>query len=131
MISEKHPRGFIALITVLAILVFALSLTIATTYLSIGGSRAALALSQGAGVLQSTEGCAEDALLHGARDENYAGGTYTYMGATCTVNISKDGVVWTFDVASVRDGFTRSLGVVAARQITVPATFVVKSWREN
>lgn len=126
-----NSKGFVAIITVLTLLVFSLSLTLATTYLSIGEAKSALAFSQGEAALQLTEGCAEDTLLLSKRDENYEGGEYLYLGGTCDVNVSKDGTVWTFDITGMKDGFSRSFEVVVDRQPGVPATLTLQSWLEK
>lgn len=128
---QKTQKGFVAIITVLAVLIFSLSIVIGTTYLSIGSAQSARAFSEGEEVLQLAEGCAEDALLHGTRDENYTGGNYAYLGGVCDVNIVKDGTVWTLDVSATKDTFRRSLEITASRQATIPGTFVLQSWHEN
>ncbi len=127
----KKQKGFIAVITVLMILVFSLSIVVGTAYLSIGSAQSARILSEGEEALQLTEGCAEDALLHGVRDENYTGGSYEYLGGRCNVNITKDGQIWMFDISGTKNVLKRSVEIIATRQIIVPATFVLQSWHEN
>ncbi len=129
-----NSKGFVAIITVLTLLVFSLSLTLATTYLSIGEAKSALALSQGEAALALTEGCAEDALILSGRDENYTGGSYSYLGGACAVDISKDLLEWTIDVVGTRDGFERHLEIVVLRVpglLGLPATLTLQSWLEK
>ena len=129
--NMTRKNGFVALLTVLALAAFSLSLVIAVTYLSIGESRSALALSQGEAALETGEGCAEDVLLESRRDENYTGGSYGYLGAQCEVQVAKDGTVWTLSVTSTKDGFVRSLDIIINRQPETPATITLQSWLEK
>lgn len=129
-----NSRGFIALLTVITLLVFSLSLTVATTYLSIGESQSALALTQGEAALQLAEGCAEDALLLSKRDDDYAGGTYGYLDGTCQVNVEKDLLQWTFDIVATKGAFTRRLEITVGRTLGLPglpATLALQSWLEQ
>lgn len=128
---KYQPRGFIAIVTVIALLAFSVSLLTAVTYLSIGGAQSGLAQSQGATALALTEGCVEDALLLGKRDENYNGGTVTYLGGTCVVSVSKNGPIWTLDVSGTRDHFTRSVRVIFSYVPGTPATLTLVSWLEQ
>jgi hypothetical protein len=128
---KMKQGGFIAILTVIALLVFSLSLTVAVTYLSINEAQSGSALSQGAIALALSEGCAEDALLLSRRDENYNGGTYEYLGGTCNVEVSKNGTVWTLDVSGARDNFARSLEIVVDRQPGSPAVITLQSWLEK
>lgn len=125
-----QQRGFIAIFLVIALLAFSLSLSTAVTYLSINESQSGLALSRGYGSLALAEGCAEDALILVNRDENYTNGTYEYLGGTCDVEISKDGTVWTLNISSTKDNFTRSLEIIFDRQ-SVPPTLTLQSWLEK
>lgn len=129
--AQQKQSGFIAILTVIALLAFSLSLTTAVTYLSIGGGQEGLALSQGAATLALSEGCAEDALLQSIRDENYAGGEYSFFGGTCVVDIAKDGTVWTVDVSGTKDGFTRSVQIVFDYVVGTPNTIALVSWQEQ
>lgn len=117
--------------TVLALLVTSLSLTLAVTYLSIGESQSALALSKSEMAYQAMEGCAQDALLLSLRDENYTGGEYSYLGAVCMVDVSKDGTAWTLNVSSTKDVFTRSARIIVDRSVDTPATLTLSSWLEQ
>lgn len=129
MISVQ--KGFIALLTVIALLAFSLSLTVAVTYLSINESQSGLALSRGASALSITEGCAEDALLLSSRDENYTGGEYASLGGTCTVGVSKDVAVWTVDVSGTKDNFMRSVRIIFEYVPGPPGVITLQSWLER
>ena len=120
-------KGFIALLTVLTLLAFSLSLTATTTYLSIGEAQSAYAIVQGARALSLTEGCAEDALLLSSRDENYEGGNYEYLGGTCTAEVTKDGTLWQLTITGTKDSFERSIAIAIDR--VPPVTLV--SWLEQ
>jgi len=124
-------RGFVAMIVVLSMLVFAAVLILGATYLSIGEAQSSLAFTQGSGTLSAAEGCAENALLLALRDETYTGGTYDMFGATCTVDVSVDGIRYTFAVTAEKDGFTRRIEVAADREIGPPTVFSAMSWLEQ
>lgn len=124
-------RGFIAILTVIALLAFALSLTVAVTYLSINESQSGLALSRGAAALSITEGCAEDVLLLARRDANYAGGTYGYLSGTCTVTVSKNATIWIVDVSGTKDNFTRAVRIIFDYVPGPPGIITLQSWLEQ
>lgn len=123
--------GYIAIMTVLILLVFSLALLLAVPYLSIGGAQQALALSQGEAVLAGLEGCAEDALLRAVRDENYTGGTYTYLGMMCEVTVEKNDPLWTFSLMGNQFGITRTLEVAADRTVGNPGVLTLVHWLEQ
>lgn len=127
MHTVARKRGFIAIMTVLALMVFSLSLSVATTYLSIGEAQSGFAVVQGARALHMAEGCAEDALLQSSRDENYTGGTYSYLGGACTVDVVKNGTVWTLTIIGTEATYERRLEVVIDR--VPPVT--LQSWLEQ
>ena len=120
-----------AILTVIALLAFSLSLSVAVTYLSINESQAGLAVSRGAGALAHAEGCAEDALLRSTRDENYSGGTYDYFEGTCVIDVARDGTVWTVDVAGTKDGFTRTVRLIFEYVPGPPGSVTLVSWLER
>jgi len=109
-------HGYIAIMTVLVLLVFSLSLLLSTPYLSIGGIKQALVFSESETTRAALEGCVEDALLLSVRDENYAGGSYTYLGTTCQVDIEKNDPVWTLSVAATSSGSAGTLRPACARK---------------
>lgn len=132
MKMKQYPlKGYIAIMTVLSLLVFSLSLLVAVPYLSIGGAQQALALSQGETLLSALEGCAEDALLLSVRSEDYIGGSYTYLGMLCDVTVEKVDTTWTLSISGSRDGLTRTLQVVINRAIGVPGVITLTSWLEQ
>lgn len=129
--KQHQPKGYIAIMTVLSLLVFSLSLLVAVPYLSIGGAQQALVLSQGETLLAALEGCAEDALLLSTRDENYIGGSYAYLGIACEVTIEKVDTVWTLSLSGSGQGLTRTLVIVIDRAVGVPGVITLTSWLEQ
>lgn len=124
-------KGFIAILTVIALLAFSLSLIVAVTYLSIGEARSALALSQGRASLALAESCAEDALLQITRDESYTGEDYSYLGGICHTSVSQEDTVWTLDVSATKDAFTRTVQVVFDYTPGEPGIIVLQGWLEQ
>lgn len=127
----QKSAGFIAILTVILLLAFSLSLTVAVTYLSIGESQSAFALSRGEEALSFTEGCAEDALLQAKRNVNYTGGDYSYLGGVCSVVVTVNGTTWTVDVSGTKDTFTRSVQIIFEYVLGTPNTLVLTSWLEQ
>lgn len=127
----RAPKGFMAILTVIALLAFSLSLTVAVTYLSVNESQSGLILSRGASALSLTDGCAEDALLLSKRDANYTGGTYTYLGGVCTVAVSKNVTIWTVDVTGTKDNFTRTVRIIFDYVPGPPVVITLQSWLEQ
>jgi hypothetical protein len=109
------PKGYIAIMTVLALLVFSLSLLLALPYLSIGGAKQALLLGESEGVRAGLDGCAEDALLMLKRNETYAGGTYEYLGMRCEVEVSRTDARFTLTLTGNGYDITRHLTVAVDR----------------
>lgn len=124
-------KGFIAILTVLALLVFSLSLTAAVTYLSIGESQSGLAVARGKAALSLVEGCAEDALLLAKRDANYTGGNYEYLNGECLADVSKDGNTWTMHISGTKDNFTRRLEIVFEYTAGPFGVIILQSWLEK
>lgn len=131
IIRQEKGAGFIALFSVIALSAFSLSLIVAVAYLSINESQAGLMLARGEVALQFVEGCAEDALLLSVRDEGYMGGSYGYMGGDCSVDVSKDGSVWTMDVSGTKDQFARSVRIIFKYDPLAPVVITLQSWLER
>lgn len=111
--------------------VFSLAHRRGRAYLSINESQAGLMLARGEVALQFVEGCAEDALLLSVRDEGYMGGSYGYMGGDCSVDVSKDGSVWTMDVSGTKDQFARSVRIIFKYDPLAPVVITLQSWLER
>lgn len=123
--------GYIALLTVLVLFVFSVSLLLVSPYLSIGGAQQALVLSQSESLLAVLDGCREDAFLLSVRDESYAGHSQEYFGAQCEVVVEKNDIVWNFSIVATRDGITRSVLVEANRSPGSPGTLTLTGFVEE
>lgn len=130
-LKQQPRKGYIAIMTVLSLLIFSLSLLVAVPYLSIGGAQQALALSEGETLLAALEGCAEDVLLLSVRSEDYIGGSYAYLGMLCEVTVEKVDTVWTLSFSGSSQGLTRTLRVVVDRTVGVPGVITLTSWLEQ
>lgn len=119
-------HGYIALLTVLVLFVFSLSLSTAVAYFSIDEMQGALALAEGEAARVFTDGCAEDALLQASRSMDYSGGSFSYPQGVCMVDVSKEGTVWTFEIQGNRHGYERRLHI----EIEITAPLNLKSWQE-
>lgn len=120
-------KGFVALSTVLILLVVTVSIVSTVTALSIDESKAGYALSQGENALRFSEGCAEEALLHVRNDENYAGGDIVRPGGVCRIDASHEGVSWTIEVGPVSAEYVRRIRILCERSAS---GITVTSWQE-
>lgn len=120
-------KGFVAISTVLILLVVVVSIVTTVSLLSIGETQSAFAVVKGESSLQFTEGCVEDVLLRVRSDESYASGTLSYPDGLCTVDISREGDVWTLNVRSNAVDYVRNIRVVFIRAVT-GVTLI--SWKE-
>lgn len=105
-------KGFIAISTVLILLVVVVSIVTTVSLLSVGEARSGFALAQGEAALQFSEGCAEDALLKAKSDTTYAGGNIVRPEGTCVIDIAKNGISWTLDASPLNGDSIRHVRVV-------------------
>lgn len=124
-------RGYIAFLTVLALLIFSLSLLITVPATSLGGAREALLFTQSEMLLSALEGCAEEALIQSVRNENYEGGTMTFFGVTCQVAVEKVDTEWTLSLTGSKDDLVRTLRIVVDRTVETPGILTLQSWLEE
>jgi hypothetical protein len=119
-------KGYVAITTVLILLL--LIGTIGTTglLLSIGEAQSGLSAFKGEDSLQFVEGCAEDALLKSRASATYAGGNITRPEGTCTVSVSKAGNVWTLTVSTLDTKFRKTIQI----QIVRTGSITLNSWKE-
>lgn len=122
-----QPRGYIALLTVLALLALSLSLSVVVTYASIDQLQSSFAVMRGAQTLALAEGCTDDALLQGWRDINYEGGDYQYLGGLCHVHVDKQDSIWEITSSGVVDTFERTVRVRIDRSVNPP---ILLNWLE-
>ena len=74
-----QPKGYISLLTALALLALSLSFSVVVTYTSVDQLQSSLSVVHGARALALAEGCVEDALLQRWRDTNYEGGIMSIL----------------------------------------------------
>ena len=121
-------KGFIAITTVLIIsgAVIAIVATIFT--LSMGESQSSLALAKGENAVQFSEGCIEDVLLRIRSDDNYSATEITYPEGVCSVDIIRNGTIWTVNVHANISDYERSLRVIFEKTIS---GIVMTHWEET
>ncbi len=122
-----QPKGYIALLTVLALLVLSLSFSVVVTYTSVDQLQSSLSVVHGARALALAEGCVEDALLQRWRDTNYEGGDYEYLDGRCHVVVEEQGTTLEFISMGRVDVFERTVRVRLDQSVTPPA---ILSWLE-
>lgn len=121
-------QGFIAISTVMILLVVTLAIATSVTLLAIGEMQSAFAVTQGEDTLQFVEGCMEDALLKIRNDVNYAGGTITRPEGSCLITIvSVVGNIWTIRATNQSLAYKRTIEVICDRG---SAGITLTSWLE-
>ena len=121
-------KGFVTLITVLALLVFSVSISIAMTYISISESRVSADVILGEQAFVLSESCAELALLKLRNDASYTGGSMHVSEGDCEVTVNTTGDESTVSVRAIRGEYTRSVRVEVTRDILA---FQMRSWQEG
>lgn len=125
---NSPPRGVAALVTILVMAAVALSVALSVSLGSVTQLVTGLGERQSAQSLAAADGCAEDSILHLARDSAYAGGTVGLGEATCTVSVESSGSLRTIHVTSTVATFSRQLKVDAT---VVGGQVTVTGWREK
>lgn len=110
--------GFIAIITVLSLLVFSVSLSIAMTYLSISESQTVLDSLFGEQTLALSESCVEEALLKLRNDPSYTGESMSMLDGDCQVDVSTDASEATILAQALKNGYARSIRMTVGIDIT-------------
>lgn len=121
-------KGFVTLITVLALLVFSVSISIAMTYISISESRVSADVIFGEQAFVLSESCAELALLKLRNDASYTGGLMHVSEGDCEVTVNTTGDESTVSVRAIRGEYTRSVRVEVTRDILA---LQMRSWQEG
>lgn len=121
-------KGFVTLITVLALLVFSVSISIAMTYLSISESRMSADTMFGEQALVLSESCAELALLKLRNDASYAGESMHVSEGDCEVVVNTTGGESTVSVRATGGEYTRSVRIEVIRDVLA---LQPRSWREG
>jgi type II secretory pathway component PulK len=121
-------KGFVTLITVLALLVFSVSISIAMTYISISESRVSADVILGEQAFVLSESCAELALLKLRNDTSYTGGSMHVSEGDCEVTVNTTGDESTVSVRAIRGEYTRSVRVEVTRDILA---LQMRSWQEG
>lgn len=124
-------KGYIALITVLSLLVFSLSLLSAMPYLSLGSMQQASVLGESETTLALLDGCVADALLLSKRDENYTGGAHDFFDGHCEISIEKNETIWELSFVATRNRIVRTAVVTVERTPGVPGTVTLLGWLEQ
>ncbi len=126
--NMKHIQqsGYIAISSVLVIMVVVLVIGTTVSLLSINDIQGSLSNKKGLEALDLVEGCVEDALLQ-LHSSNLLSATITIPEGVCTISdISQVGTEWTFTVSGSFNGYTKNMHVSANRQSAVEVT----SWME-
>jgi hypothetical protein len=124
--KTKGEKGYIAIASMLVILLVVTIIVTSVSLLSINDIQSALSGKKGNESLFIVEGCVENALIKLNKDNLVPSSIVTPNG-TCSVTInSQVGNNWTLTVGSQSNGYTKNVQVTAIRD----ATITVSSWKE-
>lgn len=127
--QKLNERGYIALTTVLVVMVVVIATVTTATYLSIGEAQSGLALLKGEDNLSFVEGCVEDVMLKIRSNSLYNAATISRPEGTCTITYNSGGPTnWDLLVSSQTTNYKRSINVVFVKN---PTGITLTSWREN
>lgn len=102
-------KGFVGIVTVLAVSLIVLTLAVTSAYLSIDELLLTFAADQSQEALHLADGCAEEAAYRLKRNSAYVGGTIPFAGGTCTVGVSGVGLTRTITSTVVVGNYTRAV----------------------
>lgn len=126
----KNSKGYIALSTVLVMLVVIMGIIMTTTYSAITEGQSGLALFQGEQNFQGAEGCAEDVMLK-IRTNPVTVNSVTRPEGTCTISYTLSGPTnWDMTVtfqSTVSTNIQRKIKVIFVRN---PTGITLTSWNE-
>lgn len=136
--DDAAQKGFIALSTVLIVLVVVLAITLTSTYTSLNEAQSGFSLYQGDENLAQVEGCVEEALLKARYDATFGDPVETPVNInrpsplpTCVVTVNSKQLVspfeWDMDVTVDTTAYKRIINVEFTRGVSV---FSLNSWRE-
>jgi hypothetical protein len=121
-------KGFIAILTVLSLLVFSVSLSLSMMYLSLDASRVSVAPAAGEEVLALAQSCAEEVLLKLRNNPLYTGEPLNLLEGTCATSIETTGSESVLQVQATKDTYTRALRLVVDREAD---RLWLRSWQEE
>lgn len=129
-IQYLGQQGYIALSTVLVVLVVVMAITLTSTYTALNEAQSGLSLFQGDENLAGAEGCAEEAMLK-IRLNPVAVTSISRPEGTCTITYALSGPVnWDMTVtfaSTTTTNYSRSIKVVFSRSTSA---LTLTSWRE-
>ena len=122
-------RGFVAITTILIILVVILLVGLGVSTLGISEMKMALQKTQSSQSYFLANLCAENALLELKRDEDYAGdATTTIENGNCQIlPIERTGGEWTIKAVGIFHNQTKKLKIIVSQ---VNPSITISSWEE-
>ena len=124
--KKTGQNGYIAISSVLVIMVVVMIIGTSVSLLSINDIQLSLSNKKSDEALDLVEGCVEDALIR-LNEDNLIPATITIPQGACSVTInSQAGSNWTFTVTGTFNTYTKGVRVEAVRQSNVE----VSSWTE-
>lgn len=127
---ETNSKGYIALSTVLIILVVIIAIVLTTTYTALNEAQSGLALYQGEDNLQGVEGCVEDVMLK-IRSSPVVVASVTRPEGTCNISYTASGPTnWDINVTFQSTANTNIQRTVNVNFTRNPTGITLNSWNE-
>lgn len=124
--KNSVPTGFIAISSVLVIMVIVLVIGTTVSLLSVQGIQLSLSSKKSDEALSLVEGCVADALLR-LNEQNQLPASVSLPEGSCIVTLNEQaGVTWDFTVSGSFNNYTKRIQITATRQSTVEVT----GWNE-
>ena len=127
----KNQTGYIALSTVIVILVVIIAISLTVAFSSISEAQSGLALFKGESSLNFVEGCAEDVMLKIRTDGTYAVTSFTRPEGTCSITYNAGTTrptTWDITVTTADTAYKRSIRTIFTRNAVTGLTLT--SWNE-
>lgn len=132
VLAAASPEGgFIALISLLTVLSITLAIGLSVALLGIEESRMGFDQSQSFSAFYNADGCMEEAFMRIKRNADYAGGSLSINGNSCTIEVAADGSQRVITAYSTVDDFIRKTRATVTLTITPKIIkLTLNSWQE-
>lgn len=125
---SPQSRGFALIATVLSLLVFSVTLSLALLQFSVGSATTAETVRSGAQALALVEGCAEGVINEIRSDATFNDTSFTLPTGECVVDVDETGGDYVIRVEAEEESTVRRVTVELTRG---PLAITVHSWLEE
>lgn len=124
---RNSQKGAAALITIVIIAAATLLMAFNAALLGMGELDMGYISQKGEEALYIADGCAEESLRRLKLDDSYAGGTLSFGGGACIIDIVADGDDRTITITGTVDDYNKKIEVDL---IIIDSQITINSWEE-